>query len=197
MEEISEKRYSNEVRCPDQTTAEKMKEMIIRERGLGDSLGGIVECVVMNVPAGVGEPIFSSVEAELAKSIFSIPAAKGIEFGSGFSGSELRGSENNDVYIKSSEGNVITKTNNSGGILGGLATGMPIVFRVAFKPASSIASAQQTLDLTTMEEKELIVPGRHDPTVVPRAVPVVECMAACVIADLALAGGFIPRILKN
>jgi chorismate synthase len=194
---IIEKRYSNEVRCPDQNTAEKMKEMIVRERGLGDSLGGVVECVAMNVPTGVGEPIFSSIEAELARSIFSIPAVKGIEFGSGFSGSKLKGSQNNDLYVKSSEGTVVTKTNNSGGVLGGLSTGMPVFFRVAFKPSSSIAFVQQTLDLTSMEEKELVVPGRHDPTVVPRAVPVVECMTACVIADLAVMGGFIPRILKN
>ncbi|MDA4111081.1 MAG: chorismate synthase [Thaumarchaeota archaeon] len=196
-DEISENRYSNDVRCPDQKVAEKMKELIVRERGRGDSLGGIVECVTTNMPPGIGEPIFSSIEAELAKSIFSIPAVKGIEFGSGFSGSKLKGSENNDVFVKSPEGRVVTKTNNSGGILGGISIGMPIVFRVAFKPASSIASAQRTLDLSTMEEKELIVPGRHDPTVVPRAVPVVECMTACVIADLAIAGGFIPRVLKK
>ena len=197
LEEITGKRYSNEVRCPDNIAAEKMKELVIGERGKGDSLGGIVECVVSGVPAGIGEPIFASVESELSKSIFSIPAVKGIEFGSGFSGSRLRGSENNDVYAKSSDGKVVTKTNNAGGILGGISSGMPILFRVAFKPASSIAAAQQTLDLETMEEKELIVPGRHDPTVVPRAVPVVECMAACVIADLAIQAGFIPRILKN
>jgi chorismate synthase len=197
LEEIAESRYSNEVRCPDGIAAEKMKDLIVRERGKGDSLGGVVECMVSGVPAGIGEPVFSSIEAELSKSIFSIPAVKGIEFGSGFSGSRLRGSENNDVYSKSLDGKIITKTNNAGGVLGGISTGMPILFRVAFKPASSIAAAQQTLDLTTMEEKELIVPGRHDPTVVPRAVPVVECMAACVIADLAIEGGFIPRILKT
>ncbi|MDA4130861.1 MAG: chorismate synthase [Thaumarchaeota archaeon] len=197
LEEIGKNRYSNEVRCPDENAAEKMKERVVRERGKGDSLGGIVECVAFGVPPGVGEPIFASMESELSKSIFSIPAVKGIEFGSGFSGTKLKGSENNDVYTSSEEGRVITKTNNSGGVLGGLTTGMPIVFRVAFKPASSIASAQQTLDLTTMKERELIVPGRHDPTVVPRAVPVVEAMTACVLIDLAIGGGFIPRILEK
>ena len=196
-EEIVSNRYSNEVRCPDKTTAEMMKQLVIKERGRGDSLGGIVECNVLNVPVGLGEPVFSSVESELSKAIFSIPAAKAIEFGSGFAGSRMKGTENNDVYIKTSVGKVVTKTNNSGGVLGGLANGMPIVFRVGFKPASSIASPQETLDLTTMEEANLVVPGRHDPTVVPRAVPVVECMAACVIADLAIGGGFIPRVIKG
>lgn len=197
VKEIVAKRYSNEVRCPDEIAAGKMKEMIVKERGKGDSLGGVVECIALHVPTGVGEPIFSSIEGEIARSVFSIPAVKGLEFGSGFAGSRLKGSENNDLYTKSPEDRVITKTNNSGGVLGGISNGMPIVFRVAFKPASSIASAQQTLDLSTMEERELIVPGRHDPTVVPRAVPVVECMAACVLADLAIAAGFIPRVLKR
>ena len=196
FEEITKNRYANEVRCPVNATAEKMKELIVRERGSGDSLGGIVQCNIVNVPVGLGEPVFSSIESEMARSIFSIPAVKGIEFGSGFSGSKRKGSQNNDVYSKSSDGKIITKTNNSGGVLGGLSTGMPIVFRVAFKPASSIASTQRTLDFSTMEEKELVVPGRHDPTVVPRAVPVVESMAACVIADLAIKGGYIPRVLN-
>jgi chorismate synthase len=193
--DLEELRYSNEVRCPDQISADKMKALVVRERGSGDSLGGIVKCLVLNVPVGLGEPIFSSIEADLSRAIFSIPAVKGIEFGSGFGGSSRKGSENNDVYSKSREGKVVTKTNNSGGVLGGLSTGMPIDFRVAFKPASSIATMQRTLNIKSMEENDLIVPGRHDPTVVPRAVPVVECMAACVITDLAVRGGFIPRIL--
>jgi len=195
-DEIIAKRYSNEVRCPDQASADKMKKMIIEERGNGDSLGGIVECNVLNSPVGIGEPVFSSVESELSKAIFSIPAAKAIEFGSGFAGSRWKGTQNNDVYTHTTNGRIVTKTNNSGGILGGLTTGMPVVFRVGFKPASSIASPQDTLDISTMKESRLIVPGRHDPTVVPRAVPVVECMTACVMADLATRGGFIPRVLK-
>ncbi len=195
QDQLERNRYSNEVRCPDLDTAEKMKALIIKERGSGDSLGGVVKCAVYNSPVGLGEPIFSSIESDLSRAIFSIPAVKGIEFGSGFAGSSMKGSENNDVYVKSDEGKVETKTNHSGGILGGLAIGMPIVFRVAFKPASSIAAAQRTLNISSMEENELVVPGRHDPTVVPRAVPVVECMTGCVIADLALKGGFIPRVL--
>ena len=195
IEQVEKLRYSNEVRCPDLDSAEKMKALVIRERGSGDSLGGIVKCGIFGAPVGLGEPIFSSLESDLSKAVFAIPAVKGIEFGSGFSGSARKGSENNDLFAKSEKGKVITRTNNSGGILGGLATGMPVEFRVAFKPASSIASLQRTLNVATMEENDLIVPGRHDPTVVPRAVPVVECMAACVMADLALRGGFIPRIL--
>ena len=196
-QEITSSRYSNEVRCPDQPKAEMMKQLVIKERGAGDSLGGVVECNVLNAPVGLGEPVFSSVESEIGKAIFSIPAAKAIEFGSGFAGSKMKGTENNDAYVKTTDGRIVTKTNNAGGVLGGLTNGMPIVFRVGFKPASSIASSQETLDMSTMKETNLVVPGRHDPTVVPRAVPVVECMAAFVIADLAIRGGFIPRILKD
>lgn len=196
-DQIENLRYSNEVRCPDELAAEKMKTAVVKERGSGDSLGGVVKCTIFNPPVGIGEPVFSSIESEISKAIFSIPAVKGIEFGSGFAGSRWRGSENNDLYLKTEEGKVVTNTNNSGGVLGGLSTGMPIQFRVAFKPASSIAMPQRTLNISSMEESELVVPGRHDPTVVPRAVPVVECMAACVIADLAIKGGFIPRVLKR
>lgn len=196
-DQIENLRYSNEVRCPDELAAEKMKTAVVKERGSGDSLGGVVKCTIFNPPVGIGEPVFSSIESEISKAIFSIPAVKGIEFGSGFAGSRWRGSENNDLYLKTEEGKVVTNTNNSGGVLGGLSTGMPIQFRVAFKPASSIAIPQRTLNISSMEESELVVPGRHDPTVVPRAVPVVECMAACVIADLAIKGGFIPRVLKR
>lgn len=195
-EDIVSKRYSNEVRCPDLQAAEKMKKLIIEERGHGDSLGGIVECNVLNLPVGMGEPVFSSVESLLSRAMFSIPAVKGIEFGSGFGGTKLKGTQNNDAYVATPEGKIVTKTNNSGGILGGLTNGMPVVFRVGFKPASSIAAAQETLDVVTMKESSLVVPGRHDPTVVPRAVPVVECMTACVLADLAIVGGFVPRVLK-
>lgn len=194
--QIEALRYSNEVRCPDILAAEKMKAAVIRERGSGDSLGGIAKCSIYNSPVGLGEPVFSSIESEISRAIFSIPAVKGIDFGSGFEGTRRRGSENNDVYTRSQDGKVITKTNNSGGILGGLTTGMPVEFRVAFKPASSIAASQRTLNLSTMEEDDLIVPGRHDPTVVPRAVPVVECMAACIMADFGLQSGLIRRVLS-
>lgn len=195
-DEILARRYSNEVRCPDQATSEKMKQMVVQERGHGDSLGGIVECRVSDLPVGVGEPVFSSLESVLSMAMFSIPAVKAVEFGSGFAGSRTKGTQNNDVYTTSADGKIVTKTNNSGGILGGITNGMPVVFRVGFKPASSIAAPQDTLDVSTKKETRLIVPGRHDPTVVPRAVPVVECMTASVVADLAIQGGFIPRVLK-
>ena len=197
-DEIIKSRYSNEVRCPDPTVAQKMKDRIVQERGNGDSLGGIVECVVLGLPIGIGEPVFSSIESEISKAIFSIPAVKGIEFGSGFSGSRLKGSENNDPYFYDENNNkILTKTNNAGGILGGLSNGMPIVFRTAFKPASSISKPQNTIDISNGREVNLVVPGRHDPTVVPRGVPVIESMTACVLADLALQGGFIPKVLKS
>lgn len=194
-EDIVAKRYSNEVRCPDRDAAEKMRELVIKTRGSGDSLGGIVECIATGLPIGIGEPVFSSIESELSRSIFSIPAVKGIEFGSGFAGTRTRGSENNDAYVEIKDGKLVTKSNNSGGILGGISTGMPLVLRVGFKPASSIATPQETFDLSSGEKTKLQVPGRHDPTVVPRAVPVVECMTACVLADLAIRAGFIKPIL--
>lgn len=194
-EDIVAKRYSNEVRCPDQDAAEKMRELVIKTRGSGDSLGGIVECIATGLPIGVGEPVFSSVESELSRSIFSIPAVKGIEFGSGFAGTRTRGSENNDAYVEMKDGKLVTRSNNSGGVLGGISTGMPLVFRVAFKPASSIAAPQETFDLASGEKTKLQVPGRHDPTVVPRAVPVVECMTACVLADLAISASLIKPVL--
>jgi chorismate synthase len=196
-EEIIRNRYSNEVRCPDNELAQRMKDMIVEERGKGDSLGGVVECTVLGLPVGVGEPVFSSIESEISRAIFSIPAVKGVEFGSGFAGAKLKGSENNDPYTRSEDGRIITKTNNSGGVLGGLSTGMPLVFRTAFKPASSIAKSQDSVDLSNGKDTRLIVPGRHDPTVVPRAVPVVEAMTSCALADLAIRGGFIPKILKE
>ena len=196
IEENAANRYSNEVRCPDKDAAEKMREQVIKARGEGDSLGGIVECNVLGLPIGLGEPVFSSIESEISKSIFSIPAVKGIEFGSGFAGTRSRGTENNDRYVEMKNGRLVTGTNNAGGALGGMATGMPLVFRVAFKPASSIAAPQETMDLSSKEKTSLQVPGRHDPTVVPRAVPVVECMAACVIADLRVERRFHSQSLR-
>lgn len=197
FEEIIRSRYSNEVRCPDSAVAQRMKDLIVEERGKGDSLGGVVECTVLGLPVGLGEPVFASIESEISKAIFSIPAVKGIEFGSGFAGARLKGSENNDAYSQSENGQIVTKTNNSGGILGGLSNGMPLVFRTAFKPASSIAKSQESVDLSTGKDTSLVVPGRHDPTVVPRAVPVIEAMASCVVADLAIRGGFVPKVLKR
>ncbi len=186
--------YSNDVRCPDKIYAKKMKDAIIQARKKGDSLGGIIESITTNLPTGIGEPIFSSIESDLGKAIFSIPSVKGIEFGSGFEGSASFGSENNDLYVMN-KGKIITKTNNAGGILGGLSTGMPIVMRVAFKPASSIAKKQVTVDIKTKRATILSIKGRHDPCVVPRAPPVVDSLVSLTLADLALQGGFIKSII--
>lgn len=194
LEEATRNRYSNEVRAPTPRAAEEMKSRIIEMRGKGDSLGGIVECVTSNVPVGLGEPVFGSLDSDLARIVLSIPAVKGIEFGSGFSSTRATGLQNNDEYFFEGE-KISTRTNNSGGVLGGLSNGMPIVYRVAFKPASSIASKQRTVDLKSGKEVELVVPGRHDPTVVPRAVPVVESVTALVLADHAVRAGMIPPVL--
>jgi chorismate synthase len=194
--EAKKNRYSNDVRCPDIAKAEKMKSAIMEARREGDSLGGIVECISTGLPVGLGEPIFASLESDLSKAIFSVPAVKAVEFGSGFNGAKRRGSENNDRYIKQG-GRIVTTTNNSGGILGGLSSGMPIVIRIGFKPASSIAKTQRTVDLLTGEEVDLNVPGRHDPCVVPRAPPIIECVVSMVLADHALRAGFIPPVLSR
>jgi chorismate synthase len=188
-------RYTNEVRCPDSEAAQKMKDAILQARKEGDSLGGVIECVSTGLPVGLGEPIFASLESDLSKALFSIPALKAVEFGSGFAGSKRRGSENNDLYYLKG-GKVMTKTNNSGGILGGLSNGMPLVVRVAFKPAASIAKTQETLDISRNSQANLAVPGRHDPCVVPRAPPVVECVVSMVLADHAIRAGMIPPVLK-
>ena len=186
--------YKNDVRCPDEKTAKKMKTSIMNAKKNGDSLGGIIESITTNVPVGLGEPIFSSLESDLSKAIFSIPSVKGIEFGSGFEGSKLFGSENNDLYtIK--RGKIVTVTNNSGGILGGLSNGMPITLRIAFKPASSIAKKQSTVDIKTKKITTLQIQGRHDPCVVPRAPPVVDSLVALTLADHALLAGQISPIL--
>lgn len=196
LEKAKEFRYQNEVRAPEESSAKKMMERILELKREGDSAGGIVECTALNVPVGLGEPVFDSFDSDLSKILFSIPAVKGVEFGSGFAASRLRGSENNDP-ITVREGKIITERNNSGGVVGGLSNGMPIVFRVAFKPAASISRKQKTVDLEKLEEVELIVPGRHDPSVVPRAVPVVEAATAITLADHAIRAGFIPPVLKG
>ena len=190
VEQIRELRYSNEVRCPDIEASERMRSVILESRKKGDSVGGVVECIALNLPIGLGEPVFSSLDSDLSRALFSIPAVKGVEFGRGFESTRLKGSENNDPYTVVN-GKVVTVTNNSGGVLGGLSTGMPLVVRVAFKPASSIAVEQRTVDLNTMKETSIVVPGRHDPSVVPRAVPVVESVVAFVLADHALRAGLI------
>lgn len=171
----------NPVRCPDEATALKMEEYIKIIRKEGDSVGGTVTCVIQNVPIGLGEPVFDKLHAELGKAMLSINAVKGFEYGSGFCGAKMKGSEHNDLFNPDGT----TKSNLSGGIQGGISNGMDIYFRVAFKPVATIMQTQETIDnqgnIVQMQGK-----GRHDPCVVPRAVPIVEAMAALVIADFYL-----------
>ncbi len=180
----------NIVRVPDNEMIESVTNAIMKARKDGDSVGGIVECTINNLPVGVGEPIFDSIESKLSHIMFSIPAVKGVEFGSGFNAARMKGSEHNDEYFYNESQQIRTKTNNAGGILGGISNGMPVVFRVAFKPTSSIPKIQTTVNLQEKGKLEsLKVRGRHDPCIVPRAVPVVECCAAIAIYDLMLQGG--------
>ena len=162
--------------------AEAMKAAIAAAKEEGDSLGGVVECAVFGLPAGLGGPLFEGLEGRLAALLFAIPAVKGAEFGAGFAAARLRGSGNNDPFVLRN-GRVETETNNCGGLLGGVTDGMPLVFRAAFKPTPSIAKTQKSVDLSTMTETTLSVPGRHDPCVVPRALPCVEAAAAIALCD--------------
>ena len=160
-----------------------MKSLIEHVRSNGDSVGGIVECAIIGLPTGLGEHMFDSVESAISGIVFGIPAVKGIEFGAGFAASEMTGSENNDpFYVDGDE--VKTRTNNAGGILGGMSSGMPLIFRAAIKPTPSIAKEQDTVSLSRMENVKITVGGRHDPCIVPRAVPVFEAAAALAIVDL-------------
>jgi chorismate synthase len=174
----------NTVRCPDEDAAKKMMALIEETRRAGDSLGGTIECVVRNVPPGLGEPVFDKLDAELAKAMLSLPATKGFEIGSGFAATRMKGSEHNDPF-EMRAGKIRTVTNNSGGVQGGISNGEDIVFRVAFKPTATIGREQKTVT-TLGEETQLTAGGRHDPCVLPRAVPMVEAMAALVLCDHAL-----------
>ena len=173
---------SNIVRCPDSECAERMIELIEEVRQQGDSIGGVVECVARNIPPGLGEPVFDKLEADLAKSVMSLPASKGFEIGSGFAGTLLTGSEHNDEFYTDADGHIRTVTNRSGGIQGGISNGENIIIRVAFKPTATIRKEQRTVtregEATTLAAK-----GRHDPCVLPRAVPMVEAMVALVLCD--------------
>ena len=178
----SEMIESNMVRTCDPVAAEKMVELIETVRSAGDSVGGVIECVVRGVPAGLGEPVFDKLEAELAKAMLSLPATKGFEIGSGFGGTLLKGSEHNDVFYTDEAGRIRTRTNRSGGIQGGISNGEDIVFRVAFKPTATILQSQDTVTKTG-EATTLKARGRHDACVLPRAVPMVEAMVHLVIVD--------------
>jgi chorismate synthase len=181
-QEFIDQRELNIVRCADPATAEEMINFIDSVRLDGDTVGGKVSCHILNCPVGLGEPVFDKLHADLGKAMLSINAVHGFEFGSGFAGSEMRGSEHNDIFVKTHLGDVKTITNYSGGIQGGISNGMPIDFKVAFKPVATIMHNQQTVDAAG-NAAEISGKGRHDPCVVPRAVPIVEAMAALVIAD--------------
>jgi chorismate synthase len=173
---------ANIVRCPDGAVAERMIERIEAIGRDGDSCGGVIACVVRNPPVGLGMPVFDKLEADLAKAVMSLPATKGFEIGSGFEGTLLKGSEHNDAFLPSEGGRLRTATNNSGGIQGGISNGEPILIRVAFKPTATIRKQQQTIN-DRGEATTLAAKGRHDPCVLPRAVPMVEAMVALVLAD--------------
>jgi len=185
---------TNIVRCPDEAAAEEMIRVIEGARSEGDSVGGKVKVVALNPPRGIGQPIFDTLEGDIAKALYAIPAVKAVEFGAGVGYAGMRGSEANDQYVIR-DGMVATETNNSGGILGGISSGMPITATVTFKPTPSIGMEQRTVDLQRMEETTIKVEGRHDPCIVPRAVPVVEAMMAVVLADHALRAGLIPQVI--
>ena len=172
-----------------QTEPEAMTRAMEEARSGGDSVGGVIECECRGVPAGLGEPMFGGMENRISQLVFGIPAVKGVEFGAGFAAAAMRGSENNDPYFYDADGNVRTRTNNAGGILGGITTGMPILFRAAVKPTPSIGIQQDSVDLGAGKNAKLTVSGRHDPCIVPRAVPCVEAAAACAIYDALLETG--------
>ena len=194
-DEIRVNMEKNPLKCADPAAAEEMAKVIEQAKGEGDSVGGAIEGMTLNMPVGLGEPVFDTLEGDLAKALFAIPAVKGVEFGSGFSAAGKRGSENNDPFTVR-DGKVVTLTNNAGGILGGISNGMPIVLRVAVKPTPSIARSQQTVDMKKIQSETLEVEGRHDTCIVPRAVPVVESMMAVTLCDFALRAGLLPRVIK-
>ncbi len=194
--EIRKNKNAAATRCPDLACAERMKEAIVNAQKAGDSLGGVIECIALNMPVGIGEPLFDALDADLAKALFGVPAVKGVEFGAGFQSTELTGSQNNDAFLFKN-GKIITSTENAGGILGGLSSGMPIVIRVAIKPTPSIAKEQKTINLSSMEEAAISIKGRHDPCVVPKAVPAIEASVAITLADHLIHSGYIPKVLKE
>lgn len=196
LDDILQNTESNIVRCPDPIIAKKMIEKIVKVRKEGESLGGIVECLVLNTPVGIGQPIFDTLEGDISKALFSIPAVKAIEFGEGISASKKLGSANNDIFYIDN-GKIFTKFNNSGGINGGISNGMPISCKIFVKPTPSISKPQKTVNLLSMTETEIEIKGRHDPCIVPRIVPVAESMISIVLVDHLLRAGMIKQVLEN
>jgi len=181
----------NPVRCADPDKASEMEEEILKTQKMGDSVGGIVEVIVEGIPAGIGEPVYKKLESELARAVMSVGAVKGFEVGAGFKVADMKGSMSNDP-IKIKNNQIDLERNNSGGVLGGISTGMPVVFRAAIKPTPSINKKQKTINLKEMKEIDIEIEGRHDPCICPRVVPVLESMAALVITDLSMQAGKLP-----
>jgi chorismate synthase len=196
IEEIRTLTESSSVRCPHKETSEKMFKVIENTKIEEDSIGGSINCIVLGLPAGIGQPVFDTLEGDLAKALFSIPSVKAVEFGLGKGLTELRGSESNDDY-KIEGKKIITTSNNAGGISGGISNGMPLTLCATFKPTPSISQIQNTINLQTFEDAKIKVVGRHDPCIVPRAVPVVEAVTATVIVDHALRCGIISQVMEK
>jgi chorismate synthase len=195
FDKIKSRVAADVLRCADPAASKKMAALIEKTKAAGDSLGGVVQGIARNLPAGLGEPVFDTLDGDLAKALFAIPAVKGVGLGAGFAATALKGSENNDAFTLK-DGKIVTATNNAGGILGGISTGMPLEVWVAFKPVSSIALEQEPVDLQKMKKAALKVVGRHDVCIVPRAVVIVEAMMSLTLCDFALRAGLIPRVLK-
>lgn len=193
--DISQKAGKDPLRCADSEASREMAGLIARTREDGDSLGGIIECIALNLPVGLGEPVFDNLDGDLAKAIMAVPAVKGVEFGAGFAAARNKGSENNDPFTVG-DGKIVTVTNNSGGVLGGISNGMPLVIRIAVKPTPSISRQQTTVDIQKMESADLSINGRHDVCVVPRAVAAVEAVVAITLCDFTRRAGLIPAVLK-
>lgn len=195
LNEIIEAASKDPLRCADVGASKKMLKAIAEAGNEEDSLGGEVEGIALNVPAGLGEPVFDTLDGEMAKAMLAIPAVKAVEFGAGFDAVRMKGSENNDTFVIKDK-KIETMTNNAGGILGGISNGMPVVVRVAVKPTPSIAREQTTVDIKQLQSAEIEIKGRHDTCIVPRVVPVVEAMMAVTLCDFALRAGILPAIIK-
>ncbi len=196
IQKITDLREKSPVRALNSKQSKLMEQIIEEVKNQKDSIGGIIKCIVNNFPEGIGGPIFNSLESNISKAIFSIPAIKGIEFGAGFRAATMKGSEHNDPWIIR-DGKIQTTQNNSGGIIGGISTGMPIEFKVAVKPTATIGIPQKTVNIKTMENTEIEITGRHDPCIVPRAIVVIEAMTAIVLLDFLLIEGIVPSVLKS
>lgn len=196
IKELIKRREKSPVRTVDPEKSEEMEHIIKDIKKKNDSIGGIVKCFARNYPPGKGGPVFNSLESQISHAIFSIPGIKGIEFGAGFKAASMKGSEHNDPWVLEN-GKVITTKNSSGGIIGGISTGMPIEFTIAVKPPATISIPQKTVNIDEMENVEFTFSGRHDPCIVPRVISVVEAITAVVLLDCLLIEGFIPRVFES